>query len=192
MNVPPQITLVRHGRSSHEMPAERITASQFRDWIAAYNRAGLAPDCSPPPDLVERARGIRCLVCSDFPRAAESAARLAPQIAPRMSPLFREVGRPLPEGNTDRLARLEAWDRLSVRLWRAGRIQTDEPVETAELRVARAATELIRLTADYGQVLCVAHGMINAFVADELRRHSWIGPASVAAGHWSATAYRSS
>lgn len=91
-----EILLVRHGRSSLEVPSHRITLAEFREWIDEYNRAGIAESSLPPPALAAFARETPRLVCSDLQRAVASAARLAPDRPVLASPLYREVGRPMP------------------------------------------------------------------------------------------------
>ena len=153
-----------------------------------YNRAGIAPDSFPSLELMEFVQSTPCVVCSDLARAVESAARLAPGVCARISPLFREAGRPFQE-NTGRRATLAVWDRLSVYLWRTGRSVTDEPIEAAENRADLAVDELIGLTRDFGRVICVGHGTFNRQIGAKLLQRGWTGPAVVAQAHWSATTF---
>jgi broad specificity phosphatase PhoE len=184
-----QILLVRHGRPSCPIHNDPLTLSQFHAWIDTYNLAGLAPDSPPPPDLIDRARTIQCIVSSDLPRASESAHRLAPHAHARTSALYREAGRPLPCWDPKRSATLSAWDRLSVQAWRNNRIQTDESLDRAIARAREAAQELTTLAAEFTTVLCVAHGTFNALLASQLLRLNWLGPQTPADEHWGATTY---
>src|SRR5215467_12709428 len=106
-----EIMLVRHGRSSHPPATHRITAAEFRMWIVDYNRAGIAADSLPPPELITATYDMPCVVCSDLPRAMASAGLLSPNHVPRALPLFREAGRPVGGHWRVRLS-LTMWDRV--------------------------------------------------------------------------------
>src|SRR5690242_11723164 len=90
-----RIDIVRHGRSAYPFPTDWITLPQFREWISIFNRSGISDDSGPPEDLMRLVAGEPVVVCSDYPRSVELAARLCPGRQPRISAMFREVGRPL-------------------------------------------------------------------------------------------------
>src|ERR687885_721861 len=133
-----EITLVRHGPSALALPTGWITAAQFRAWIERYNETGIAADSRPPLELVARAREAACIVCSDLPRAIESAKHLSPNCTLHTSALFREAGRPLDRDWPVKLP-LTTWDRISVLLWRSGWITADESFQAACHRAREAA-----------------------------------------------------
>jgi broad specificity phosphatase PhoE len=184
-----EITLVRHGRSSHPLATHRITAAEFRTWIVDYNQAGIAADSLPAPELIAATCDMRYVVCSDMPRAIASASLLSPGRAPCALPLLREAGRPV-SGNWRVKLPLAMWDCISVFLWTMGLIASDESVGAARLRAQEAACELVRLVEEFSRVLCVGHGMFNAFVGQALLDLGWEGPPRVANRHWAATTYR--
>jgi hypothetical protein len=184
-----EITLVRHGRSSHPLPTRRVTAAEFRTWIVDYNRAGIATDSLPPPELIAATSNMPCVVCSDMPRAIASASLLSPNRVPCAVPLLREAGRPV-GGNWRVKLSLPMWDRVSVFLWTMGVIAGDESVGTARLRAQEAADELVRLAKEFSQVLCVGHGMFNALVGQALLGLGWEGPPQVGNRYWESTTYR--
>ena len=184
-----EITLVRHGRSSHLLPAHRITAAEFRTWIVEYNRAGIAADSLPPPELIAATYDMPCVVCSDMPRAIASASLLSPNRVPCAVPLLREAGRPVAGSWRVKLP-LPIWDRVSVFLWTMGLIASDESIEAARLRTQEAAYELVRLAEEFGRVLCIGHGMFNARVGQALLGLGWEGPRRVGNRHWASTTYR--
>jgi broad specificity phosphatase PhoE len=181
--------LVRHGRSAHPLATHRLTAAEFRMWIVDYDRAGIAADSVPPPELMAATCDMPCVVCSDLPRALASAGLLSPHHVPRALPLFREAGRPVGGHWRVRLA-LTLWDRVSVWLWTRGVLASDESVDVARVRAREAADELVRLAAEFSRVLCVGHGMFNALVGRALLGLGWEGPPRVANHHWAATTYR--
>jgi broad specificity phosphatase PhoE len=184
-----EITLVRHGRSSFPLPTHLITAAEFQKWIVDYNRSGIAADSLPPPELLAATRNMPYVVCSDMPRAMASASLLSPSQAPSALPLLREAGRPL-SGHWLVKLPLAMWNRISVLLWTIGLIASDESVGAARLRAQEAASELVRLAEEFGQVLCVGHGMFNALVGQALLSLGWEGPLRVASQHWATTTYR--
>jgi broad specificity phosphatase PhoE len=184
-----EITLVRHGRSLHSLPTQRITAAEFRTWIVDYNRAGLAADSLPPAELIAATCDMPCVVCSDMPRAMDSARLLSPDRVPCAMPLLREAGRPVGGDWRVKLS-LPMWDRISVFLWTMGSIASDESVGATRLRAQEAARELARLAEEFGRVLCVGHGMFNALIGQVLLDLGWEGPPRVRNRHWAATTYR--
>jgi broad specificity phosphatase PhoE len=183
------IRITRHGRSAHPWPTQSISAAEFRQWIHVMNQTGIAIDSHPTAELVAMARGVPVVVCSDYLRSIESAARLVPGCAPRVSSLFREVGRPIP-GNWRVRFPLTAWDHVSRMLWRADWIATDECVHTARRRAHEATLELGHLAEEFRDVLFVGHGMLNALIGRDLRRLGWRGPRRATDDYWGLSVYR--
>jgi len=184
-----QIQLIRHGRSALPFPARWITPAEFREWIALYNRTGIADESTPPAELVATVGDVAMVVCSDFPRSIESAARLVPNRQPRISPTFREVGRPL-QGNWKLRLPLAVWDRFSVVLWNRNLVSGDESIHAARRRAQEATRELVSLAEESSRALFVGHGMINAMIGRELCRQGWQGPRRVDAAHWGISTFR--
>jgi broad specificity phosphatase PhoE len=184
-----QIQIIRHGRSALPYPSNWITSTEFREWIAVYNRTGIADESTPPAELVATVGEVPVVVCSDYPRSIESAARLVPNRQPRISPVFREVGRPLQANWNVRLP-LKVWDRFSVSLWNMNLISSDESIHAARRRAQEATRELVSLAEESSRVLFVGHGMINAMIGGELRRLGWQGPRRVADVFWGITTFR--
>ena len=174
---------MRHGRSALPFPTRWINPAEFRDWIAVFNRTGIAVDSLPPDDLRGMIDDSVAIVCSDYPRSIESAARLAPNLRPNISAEFREVGRPLQVNLSIRLP-LKLWDRCSVVLWKAGLISADESFQAACRRAQEAARQLVSLAQASSRVLLVGHGMLNAMIGRELRGEGWHGPRHVTDEYW--------
>ena len=188
---PREILIVRHGRTSHAFTRGRVTAAEFRAWIDDYNRAGLDAASEPSAELVELAKSVACVVCSDLRRALESAERLRPGVQLRVSPRFREAGRPM-AGNWRVRLPLGVWDRISVFLWRLGCSTCDESRTAATTRARTAARELVELAMKSDRILFVGHGMINEMIGTELLKLGWSGPAKLDDVHWGCSTYRSS
>jgi broad specificity phosphatase PhoE len=183
-----KITIIRHGESALKLPLVRITASEFREWIAEYNRTGLATGSYPPQTLVTALVDVPLIVCSDYPRAIESARRVVPGVSPRIMPLFREAGRPL-DGHWMLKLPLSTWDCISVSLWRRGLISGSESLRSARQRARQAAEVLARFAEEAGWVLCVAHATFNSFVGQELQKFGWEGPDQTSDKLWEGATY---
>jgi len=184
-----EIHIIRHGQSALPFPDHWITPAEFRDWIAIFNRTGIADDTRPSDQLVEMFGDAPVIVCSDYPRSIESAVRLAPTRQPRVSAAFREVGRPL-QGNWKIRLPLNVWDRFSVVLWKLNLISGDESVHAARKRAHEATTELVSLAQTYSRVLFVGHGMVNALIGRDLRRRGWQGPRRVNDDYWGVVSFQ--
>jgi broad specificity phosphatase PhoE len=182
------ITLIRHGQPALELPSNRITAHEFREWIEEYNRTGLAAGSFPPETLVMALMNVPLIVCSDSPRALESAKRVGPRANLRITPLFREAGRPL-GGHWKVKLPHSAWDYLSGSLWHKGLIAGTESKRSARRRARQAAEELVRLAEEKGWVACVAHATFNSLVGPELRKLGWKGPNRPRAEFWAGGTY---
>ena len=180
---------MRHGRSAHPLPTSWITPGEFREWICIYNRIGISEDSHPSDELVATAADIPIVVCSDYPRSIESAARVAPNSQPRISATFREVGRPL-QGNWQLRLPLNVWDRFSVLLWKFNLITSDEGVCAAHNRAQEATRALVSLARDSSRVLFVGHGMLNALIGRELHRQGWEGPRRTNDDYWGMASFR--
>jgi|SRR5579863_4154776 len=185
-----QIQIMRHGRSAHPYPNRWITPAEFRDWITVYNRTGIARDSGPPENLTAALGDVEAIVCSDYPRSIESAARLFPTARPIISPLFREVGRPWPGSQKIRFP-LRVWDGLAVLLWNLNLFTTDESIQAARQRARAATHQLINVAEQFSRVLFVGHGMLNALIARELRGQGWRGPREINNDYWGMTSFLS-
>ena len=188
--MPPQIPIMRHGRSAHPYPARWITPAEFREWIGVYNRTGIADESRPRDELIARLGNVQFIVCSDYPRSIESAARLFPTARPIISPLFREVGRPWQGSRKVRLP-LPVWDRFSVLLWKLNAVTTDDSIQAARQRAQAATRQLIDAAEQFSRVLFVGHGMLNALIGRELRRQGWRGPRQINDDYWGITSFLS-
>ena len=184
-----EILLVRHGRSALAWPTNAITAKEFREWIATYDRTGISGDSAPSTELVAATRETGVVVCSNLARSIESAARLLPGHSPCVSALYREAGRPL-NGNWPIRLPLDVWDHISRSLWQMNWISSDEPFHVAQTRAQDATRELVRLADEFGRVLCVGHGTLNSFLARELCGLGWQGPRRILDDYWGATVFQ--
>jgi broad specificity phosphatase PhoE len=185
----PVILLVRHGRSSLSQKTPRLSAAEFRMWIESYHQHGIAADSRPSDSLLAEARAVALVVCSDLPRAVESAHRIAPGRDIAVNPHLREAGWPLP-GNWGGLRLpLLMWDWSFHRLWRCGARSVGESANAARVRAREVCAWLELRAQKQSPILVVGHGTFNQFLATELRRHHWQGPRRPADHYWGATWY---
>src|ERR1700748_737730 len=85
-----RIVLVRHGQPAIAL-SPRTSHGGFRDYIDAYEAAGLDPGSTPPEELSDLARELAAVFSSDRPRSHQSARSLAPNAAIVADPLFAEA-----------------------------------------------------------------------------------------------------
>src|SRR5689334_16394722 len=85
-----RVVLIRHGRPDLPM-APRTSHRGFRDYIDAYEEAGLDPQDAPPEELQDLIGEIAAVFTSDRKRAHESAKALAPNADLIVDPLFVEA-----------------------------------------------------------------------------------------------------
>src|SRR3978361_2144261 len=85
-----RIILVRHGRPALPL-RPRTSHPGFRDYIDAYEAAGLDPQSLPPQELSDLVKELDHVFTSDRPRSHESAKALAPHATLQPDPLFAEA-----------------------------------------------------------------------------------------------------
>jgi broad specificity phosphatase PhoE len=177
-----KIVLLRHGRS--QIPAwPRIPPRDMGQWIDACNQSGIAPDFPPPAVTLEAVGACRVLICSDWPRSVESARSLTGSDPYLIDPLFRELG--LPHGDAAfPLANPKNWVTFFRLLWFIGYRRNSESLAEGKLRAKAAAAKLAGLAQVHGPVLLAGHGMMNRFIAAELRRSGWRGPKTPGRRYW--------
>ena len=144
-----RIILVRHGRP--DLPLRpRTSHHEFRDYIDAYEAAGLDPQSLPPRELSDLVRELDHVFTSDRPRARESAQALAPHAELVADPLFAEA--PLASPRIPLLKmRVPKWAVVARIMWHAGYHPEIEDYRKAKHRAAMAAEILIDKIRDGGE-----------------------------------------
>ena len=113
-----RIILVRHGRPALPL-RPRTSHHGFRDYIDAYEAAGLDPESLPPQELSDLVKELGHIFTSDRPRSHESAKALAPHATLEADPLFAEA--PLASPRIPLLKmRVPKWAVVARVLWHAG------------------------------------------------------------------------
>lgn len=181
-----EIVLLRHGRPRIDT-RRRLSAAEFGLWLHAYDAAGLDAAGPPPPGALAQAESCNFALCSDLPRAIESAGALGRMA--RRDTLFRELGMPRANWRFPRLPP-GAWAVLFRLLWLAGYAPATESFGEARERARACAVRLAELAAEHGKVLFVGHGALNWLIAGHLGRMGWAGPPRPSGSHWAFSIYR--
>jgi broad specificity phosphatase PhoE len=182
-----RIILVRHGQPALPL-SPRTGHHGFRDYIDAYEAAGLDPASLPPQELTDLVKELDHIFASDRPRAHESARALAPHAELEADPLFAEA--PLASPRIPLLKmRVPKWAVVARVLWHAGYHPEIENYRKAKHRAARAADILMDKVRDGGSAVLVAHGYFNAMIGRQLRRRGFTRTGSHRARYWNAVTY---
>jgi broad specificity phosphatase PhoE len=138
---------------------------------------------------VQIARSSGGLAASPLRRSLESAAAVAPNVAPHVNPLFREVFLPTAFHSGMRL-RPKVWTTLARCAWYCGWSPGVESLPEALDRASRATAVLLELAAAHQSVLLTGHGLLNGFIGMRLRRAGWSGPRFRPRRYWAFAVYR--
>jgi broad specificity phosphatase PhoE len=182
-----RIILVRHGQPALPL-SPRTSHHGFRDYIDAYEAAGLDPASLPPQELTDLVKELDHVFASDRPRAHESARALAPHAELVADPLFAEA--PLASPRIPLLKmRVPKWAVVARVLWHAGYHPEIENYRKAKHRAARAADILMDKVREGGSAVLVAHGYFNAMIGRQLRRRGFTRTGSHRVHYWNAVTY---
>jgi broad specificity phosphatase PhoE len=182
-----RIILVRHGRPALPL-RPRTNHSEFRDYIDAYEQAGLDPDSLPPQELADLMKELDHVFTSDRPRARESAKALAPHVELQVDPLFAEAPLASPRIPLLRM-RVAKWAVVARLLWHAGYHPEIENYRKAKHRAGEAADILMNKVRDGGAAVLVAHGYFNAMIGRQLRQRGFTRTGAHRVHYWNAVTY---
>ncbi|MDZ4375765.1 MAG: histidine phosphatase family protein [Phenylobacterium sp.] len=185
------IILARHGEPALSRKV-RLTAAEYRDFWASYEVGGILPGQTPPVRLCRFVSECQILVTSTRRRAIESAQTMAGERVFDRHDMLIEA--PLPPPN------LPGWIRLSPRIWGfVARVwwwyfnhhEGQETRAQAEARADGAATLLIGLAEEGGDVVVLAHGFFNHLIGRALKRRGWRLAESEGYKYWSMRRFES-
>lgn len=182
-----RIVLVRHGRPAIETNP-RTSHDGFRNYIDAYEAAGLDPDSVPPEELQDLAREFEAVFTSGKRRSQDSAKALAPNAELIADPLFEEAPLPSPKIPLIKM-KVPKWAVVARILWHAGYHPEIEDYRRAKHRASRAADILMEKARADGGAALVAHGYFNLIIGRELRRRGFQKTGSHRAKFWNAVIY---
>jgi broad specificity phosphatase PhoE len=183
-----RIILVRHGRPALPL-RPRTSHHEFRDYIDAYEAAGLDPDSLPPRELSDLVKELDHVFTSGRPRAHQSARALAPHAELEADPLFAEA--PLASPRIPLLKmRVPKWAVVARILWHVGYHPEIENYRKTKHRAGAAADILINKIRDGGSAVLVAHGYFNAMIGRQLRQRGFARTGAHRVRYWNAVIYQ--
>jgi broad specificity phosphatase PhoE len=182
-----RIILVRHGRPALPI-APRTCHRGFRDYIDAYEDAGLDPSDAPPEELQNLILELDAVFTSEKPRAHESAKALAPAAELIIDPLFAEAPLAGPRIPLLRM-RVAKWAVVARILWYAGYHPNIENYRKAKRRASEAVDILLDRAKTDRVVALVAHGYFNFLIGRELNRRRFRKSGTHRARFWNAVLY---
>jgi broad specificity phosphatase PhoE len=182
-----RIVLVRHGKPAISTK-QKTSHLGFRDYIDAYEAAGLDPNSAPPEELRALARGITAVFTSHRPRSRESAKAIAPHAELISDVLFEEAPLASPRIPLVKLG-VPAWAVMSRILWHAGYHPEIENYPRSKIRAQKAADILIAKAKQDGTAVLVAHGYFNAILGRELARRGFSTKGHHRVRFWNAVIY---
>lgn len=182
-----RIVLVRHGRPAIETNP-RTSHHGFRNYIDAYEAAGLDPESVPPEELQDLAREFEAVFTSGKKRSLDSAKALAPNAELIADALFEEAPLASPKIPLIKM-KVPKWAVVARILWHAGYHPEIEDYRRAKHRAARAADILMEKARADGGAALVAHGYFNLMIGRELRRRGFLKTGSHRARFWNAVIY---
>jgi broad specificity phosphatase PhoE len=184
-----RIILIRHGRPRIELKP-RTSHREFRNYIDAYEEAGLDPQSAPPAELCDLIRELSEIFTSARPRAHQSAAALAPHAELIVDPLFAEAPLASPKIPLLKMT-VQKWAVVARVLWHAGFHPGIENYARSNKRARDAANILMTRARKDGATALVAHGYLNFLIGRELKRRAWRQTGAHRAKYWNAVIYES-
>jgi broad specificity phosphatase PhoE len=184
---PQRIILIRHGQPDIPV-APRASHREFRNYIDAYEEAGLDPGSAPPDELQDLLGELSQVFTSGRKRAHDSARALAPNAELIADPLFAEAPLASPPIPLLRM-RVPKWAIVSRILWHAGYHPEIENYRRAKHRAAQAANILTARAHQDGVTALVAHGYFNLILGRELRHRGFRKSGSHRARFWNSVIY---
>jgi broad specificity phosphatase PhoE len=184
---PQRLILIRHGRPA--LPVSPRTGHHgFREYIDAYEAAGLDPKDAPPEELQDLIGEIASVFTSDKKRAHDSAKAIAPNAELLADSLFVEAPLASPRIPLLRM-RVPKWAVVARVLWYAGYHPEIENYRKSKHRAMQAADILVASARSDGAAALVAHGYFNYLIGRELRRRGFRQSGSHRAKFWNAVVY---
>jgi broad specificity phosphatase PhoE len=186
-SAPSQIILIRHGRPALPI-APRTSQRGFREYIDAYEEAGLDPLDAPPEELRDLVVELGAVFTSGRRRARDSAKALAPNAELIIDPLFAEAPLAAPRIPLLRM-RVAKWAVVARVLWYAGYHPNIENYRKAKHRASEAADILVGRCRIERTTALVAHGYFNFLIGRELNRRGFRKSGTHRARFWNAVLY---
>lgn len=183
-----EIVILRHGKVNYP-PITMLSAAKFYDWVVSYDTNELDGLSKPSEEARSIARSANAVVCSELPRSIESARILGVKEITLCQSLFNEAELPIAQWEYPKLS-VRIWAILFRLGWFFGYSNGSETLQEAKERASKAARQLIELAEAHQSVAFIGHGIINRFIASELREKGWNGPKVPSKKYWEYGVYR--
>ncbi|MEJ2427048.1 MAG: histidine phosphatase family protein [Candidatus Thiodiazotropha sp.] len=183
-----EVCLLRHGKVNYP-PISMLSALDFTQWVESYDTNMLDHSSRPSEKAISMAGEAKAIVCSDLPRSLESMRVLGIDEATLIDSLFKEVDLPVAQWKFPKLS-VRIWAILFRFAWFLGYTNESESLRDAQERAKKATRVLVELAEEHNTVLFVGHGILNRFIAKELRRLSWEGPKVPSREYWEYSVYK--
>jgi len=180
-----QIILLRHGKPEFELKGS-ARGKDLGGIAKSYDLSGVVGH--PPKETIEAIKGEKYVVCSHLVRSVDSAKALGCFEVHVSDSLFSETAIPYFSSGSIHLP-ISVWIVVLRLMWIFGFSRNGESMINARKRAKQAATKLVELAEEHQNVLLVGHGFINLFIAKELRKIGWHGPAKPGRGYWGYGSY---
>lgn len=182
-----KIVLARHGRPDWDFKTP-IPGHGLGAWVRGENIAPLDTSSRPGAELQQLARETSRVIATPLRRSLESARLLAPPVTPIVDAHCQEPDLPSALRTGVRLSP-DVWAIFARTAWFFGWSPDVETFPAMRARASAAAAILVAHAEAQGMVLVVGHGLINFFIARQLRRRGWRGPRFPLQRHWSFSVY---
>ena len=167
-----QIYLIRHAKPNLK---KRFlsSAEQAQDYIENYNKAPIHKVDSTKVRI--NLKESHQIYCSSLPRSQETALALFGNTHLIVADsVFREFELKIVRANSVVKLPLDLWKGISRLSWLLGfNHKGIESHKEAMIRVVLSADNLEKLANHEETAILVGHGMINAAITKELKRHGW-------------------
>ena len=164
-----KIILIRHGKPTAATNPS-LTAAEFSRWVTDYNNSTVAPDSVPSTSLTQLVAGCY-IVSSCLPRASHSSLLCSWQHADLTFRQLSEMA--LPCYKLPLKLSVNRWLLFNRVSWLLGFNGQVESFKTAKIRAKFMAQQLQNLAQTHQRVAVFGHGLINHFIAQELKRLNW-------------------
>ena len=185
-----EISLIRHGKSKH-IENNRITCTEFQEWIEKYDSNGVFEENHYPSVTIEKISKAKIVITSDLKRSIESARllNLNRNIGVVSDALFRETELPTFPRKWGLKLSPNSWAVILRCLWFSGYSRQCESLANAKQRAKKASEQLVNYAEEHKSVVLVGHGFFNRLIAEELKKVGWEGKRKSSVKHWNCTTY---
>ncbi|WP_155890069.1 histidine phosphatase family protein [Peribacillus kribbensis] len=155
----------------HAFRIRRYPAASLKRWVSLYDRSGVQPEKSYPPETIERISNANIVIASDLTRSLESAILLKEDVTLITDPLFREAE--IPHSLFDFWGiklKPNLWGVIFRCFWLLGYSGGNESLKSARKRAEKAAGALAEYAQTHSSAASVGNGFLNRLIGIELQK----------------------